>query len=127
MQFGFGFQLMKIIYLIAAAIVLGGIIAIAVKLIVRKRKNDRSPRISTDAEVLRKHKDASMHTQPVGGDITGAHGFQHTHSTTYYVRFRLQNGETPEFCVGQDDFAALHEGDRGVLTYQGTRYLGFTK
>ena len=45
--------------------------------------------------------------------------------TDYFVTFELENGKRLELRVKDREYGMLAEGDRGVLTYQGTRYLGF--
>ena len=48
-----------------------------------------------------------------------------THSTTYYVTFQVDSGDRMELQMDGSAFGLLVEGDRGMLTFQGTRYLGF--
>lgn len=57
--------------------------------------------------------------------MTGAHGMHTTSSTSYYVTFQVESGDRIEFCVKGSEYGMLVEGDRGRLTFQGTRYLGF--
>ena len=64
---------------------------------------------------------------PVAGDATGAHGFHSTSSTTYYVTFEVRGGDRLEFSVDGSEYGQLVEGDRGELTFQGTRYIGFVR
>ena len=50
----------------------------------------------------------------------------HTHtSTRYYVTFQVESGDRMEFSVSGPEYGMLAEGDRGKLTFQGTRYLSF--
>lgn len=48
-------------------------------------------------------------------------------STTYYVTFQVDSGDRMEFSVSGQEYGLLAEGDRGKLTFQGTRYLGFER
>ena len=50
-----------------------------------------------------------------------------THSTTYYVTFQVESGDRMELHVAGHEFGMLIEGDRGMLTFQGIRYLGFER
>ena len=55
-------------------------------------------------------------------------GGQHSHArTSYYVTFELtEDGSRREFRVSGKAYGRLSEGDEGELTYQGTRYRGFS-
>ncbi|MCD7839604.1 MAG: DUF2500 domain-containing protein [Erysipelotrichaceae bacterium] len=46
-------------------------------------------------------------------------------TTYYYVTFELSSGDRMEFSVKGREYGMLVEGDKGQLTFQGTRYLGF--
>lgn len=46
--------------------------------------------------------------------------------TTHYVTFRVDGGEL-ELVVPGQEYGALCEGDSGMLTFQGTKYLGFER
>ena len=48
-------------------------------------------------------------------------------STNYYTTFELESGERLELHVKPRDYSVIAEGDRGVLTRQGTRFLGFDR
>ena len=61
------------------------------------------------------------------GDMSGAHGFHTTSSTTYYVTFQVESGDRMELHVSGSEYGMLAEGDTGRLTFQGTRYLSFER
>ncbi|NGM83291.1 DUF2500 domain-containing protein [Paenibacillus sp. 7124] len=48
-------------------------------------------------------------------------------STNYYVTYELQNGARIELEVPDQSYGLMVEGDRGELTYQGTRFKGFKR
>ena len=50
-----------------------------------------------------------------------------THSSTYYVTFAFDNGERIELCVPSREYGLIIAGDRGLLTFQGTRFLNFQR
>ena len=50
-----------------------------------------------------------------------------TTSTTYYVTFQVESGDRMELNLSGQEYGLLAEGDRGKLTFQGTRYLGFER
>ena len=89
--------------------------------VVRKQKNDRTPQKTVDASVLEKHTSVQRH--PIAGDVSGAHGY--TTFTSYHVTFLLAGDEQITLYVDDEAYASLSEGDRGQLTYQGTRFIRF--
>lgn len=50
-----------------------------------------------------------------------------TSSTTYYVTFQFESGDRTEFSINGSQYGILAEGDTGMLTFQGTRYLEFER
>ncbi|MBR6708549.1 MAG: DUF2500 domain-containing protein [Clostridia bacterium] len=80
-------------------------------------KNNASPRLSVDARVVTKR--SSMHVHH--------HGNHNSHSHSYYVTFEVQSGDRMELRMTGREYGMLAEGDFGVLSFQGTRYLGFER
>lgn len=74
-----------------------------------------------------KRIDVTHHQHANAGDQTGAHGYHTTSSTSYYVTFQVESGDRMEFSVSGAEYGMLIEGDRGRLSFQGTRYLGFER
>ena len=72
-----------------------------------------------------KRKDISGTRHAVAGDISGAHGYHHIISRTYFVTFQMTSGDRMEFEVSETEYGMLTEDDSGKLRFQGTRYLGF--
>ena len=86
-------------------------------------KNENSPILTVPATVVDMRRKTHHHHHNHGG--TGMH--HTTHSTTYYVTFQVESGDRMELHVAGYEFGMLIEGDRGMLTFQGTRYLGFER
>lgn len=127
MGFGFTETLFPIMFTVVFVLIFGTIVVTVVRGIGEWNKNNRSPRLVVDAEVVTKRADVSHHTHPNAGDATGAQGFHHTSSTTYYVTFEVKGGERLEFVVPGAEYGQLAEGDFGELTFQGTRFLNFKR
>ncbi len=129
MEYGFGFfsSAFPILFIVVFLLMLGVIAATVIRSVGEWHKNNNSPRIVVDAEVVTKREDVSHSSMPVAGDVTGAHGFHSTSSTTYYVTFEVRGGDWLEFSVDGSEYGQLVEGDRGELTFQGTRYIGFVR
>ena len=122
--FGTGFTIFQIMFTLAFLLVIGMFIVIAVKGISQWNKNNHSPRLTVPATIVAKRTNVSHHYHHNHGG-TGMH--HTTHSTTYYVTFQVESGDRMELHVAGQEFGMLIEGDRGNLTFQGTRYLGFER
>lgn len=81
--------------------------------------NNHSPRLTVDARVVAKR---TNHTRHSGGQ----HHMAHT-TTTYFVTFEVASGDRMELCMAGHEYGLIVEGDYGELTFQGTRFLGFTR
>lgn len=56
----------------------------------------------------------------------GGHGSMSAH-TSYYATFETETGERLELAVG-GQFSGMHvEGDTGILTHRGTRFINFER
>ena len=120
-MFGIGFDLFGIMFILVFSLILGIFIATAVKGIGQWNKNNNSPRLTVEATVVAKRTNVSHHHN--GG--TGVH--HTTHSTTYYATFQVESGDRMELQMAGHQFGLLIEGDKGRLSFQGTRYLGFER
>lgn len=50
-----------------------------------------------------------------------------TRSTTYYAAFEFDGGDRMELRLSGRAYGLLAEGDAGLLTFQGTRFLDFQR
>ena len=121
-EFSTGFSFVSVIVKVIFVIVIGMFVVTAIKGISQWNKNNHSPRLTVPATVVVKRTNVSRHHHHHG---TGMH--HTTASTTYYVTFQVESGDRIEFCVAGQEFGILIEGDQGMLTFQGTRYLGFER
>ena len=125
--FGMGFGLFPIMFSVVFIIVIGMFIVTAVKGIGTWNKNNNSPRLTVSAVVVAKRMDVSHHHHANAGDITGTHGHHISTSTIYYVTFQVESGDRMELSVRGSEYGMLVEGDKGKLSFQGTRYLSFER
>ena len=120
---GADFPLMTILIAVFAVILVG---AIGRGLYVWIRNNN-SPQENVEARVVAKTMKVSGH----GGTMMRNTAVMNTmHSSTYtryFVTFELEDGKRLELGVKDPEYAMLAEGDKGRLSYQGTRYLGFDR
>ncbi|RDI45801.1 DUF2500 domain-containing protein [Falsibacillus pallidus] len=102
-------------------IVIGGIIFSIIKGISQWSHNNKQPKLTVDAKVVSKRDEVSRHSH----NHDGHH--HHSTSTNYYATFEVESGDRMEFQVDGSEFGMLAEGDKGTLSFQGTRYLGFER
>ena len=110
------------IELIVMLIIIGVILVGIVWSIVEKSRNNAQPTLSAEARVV-----------AIDGRDSGAF----THSGTkaflnlnreYRITFELlSSGERKKFYVPVKGHKTIAEGDVGVLTFQGTRYISFKR
>ena len=70
--------------------------------------------------MLAKRHDVSRHNS------AGEHHHHHYHNS-YFVTFEVASGDRMELQMQGHEYGLLIEGDKGRLTFQGTRYLGFER
>ena len=122
MGFAFGFDMFGIMFTLVFVLVIGTFIVTAVRGISQWNKNNNSPRLTVPALVVAKRTNVTRHHHG------GANGHHHHHtSTTYYVTFQVESGDRMELRLSGAEYGMLAEGDNGILTFQGTRYLGFER
>ena len=122
MGFGMGFGAFGAMFSIVFVLVIGMFVVTAVKGIGEWNKNNNSPRLIVPAVIVAKRTNVTRHHHG------GANGHHHHHtSTTYYVTFQVDSGDRMELRVDGEEYGLLAEGDAGMLTFQGNRYLGFER
>lgn len=124
---GMFFQIMPFVFVITFILVIGTFIVTFIRGMMQWNQNNHSPRLTVDAFVTSRRIDVSCHTSANAGDVTGAHGYHSTSSSSYYVTFQVESGDRIEFLLSGREYGMLSEGDRGRLSFQGTRYLGFER
>ena len=113
--FGVTFSIMQVIMLLVFVLVLGSIIVTLIRGVGEWNKNNQSPKLTVPVTVVAKRSD-------VHREIETMHTF-----TSYYVTFQVESGDRMEFEISDMEYGMLAEGDRGMLTFQGTRYLSFQR
>lgn len=120
--FGMGFDLFGVMFTLVFVLVIGMLVVTAVRGISQWNKNNNSPRLTVPATIVAKRTNVTHHHH------NGAGGHHHHHtSTTYYVTFQVDSCDRMELQVNGTEYGMLIEGDRGELSFQGTRYLGFER
>ena len=86
------------------------------------KKNEDSPCLSVPAIVKIKRTNVTRHSHHHDHN-----SHSHSSSTTYFITFEFESGDRSEFHVSGKEYGMLAEGDIGTLTFQGTRYIDFTR
>lgn len=103
--------------------VFGMIIVMSIRNMKQWKKNNQSPVLTVDAMVVTKRTNVSHYSNHAGTD-----NMNHMSSSTdYYVTFEVISGDRLEFRIPDAEYGMLVEQDKGRLTFQGTRYLGFER
>lgn len=97
------------------------------KNLIQWNKNNQSPRLNVRAKVVGKRVNVNHYHHANAGDASGAHGFHTSSSTRYYVTFEVESKDRLELEVNGSEYGMLIEQDEGMLCFQGTRYLSFTR
>lgn len=119
---GILFQVIPFIVILGFIFTFGIIIVRAVQGTKQWKKNNASPVLTVEATVVTKRADVQYYHH---NTETSMH---HTSSnTSYYVTFEVASGDRMEFEVSAAEYGMIVEKDRGKLTFQGTRYLGFER
>ena len=112
--------LFGVFFVLIFAIVICGFIYVIVSGLRQWNKNNHSPRLTVEAQVVSKRISVTHHH-----DMDNA-TMSHT-STSHYVTFQVESGDRMEFHITGREYGMLAEGDFGRLSFQGTRYLGFER
>ena len=119
MFYGFGnvmFSVVPVIVTVGFVVVFAMVIGVFISSARQKRKNDGSPVLAVMVTKRTDMRRSSAHADEMA----------HTYSR-YYATFQVESGDRMEFQVQDTDYGLLVEGDRGKLTFQGTRFLGFER
>jgi hypothetical protein len=110
---GFGFA--GIMFTIVPLFIMGVFLYIIISSITRWSSNNASPRLNRPARIVGKRP----HTWG-GSGRSSAH-------TSYYVTFEFEDRERLELPVRAQEYGMMAEGDYGILTHQGTRFIDFQR
>lgn len=120
MGIGFDFGLFEIMFFIMFGLFFLVFVGTLLKGLGEWNKNNHSPKLTVPVTVVAKRTNVNRHH----------HGGKHHHtstSTTYYVTFQVESGDRMELHLSGSQFGLIVEGDKGLLTFQGTRFLNFER
>ena len=109
---------MEIMFYLVFSLVISVFIVTFVRMIGEWISNNNSPRLTVDATIVAKRDQVHRNRSSNG----------HTHrSYSYHITFQFESGDRMELRVPSNEYGLLVEGDKGKLTFQGTRYLSFER
>ncbi|MCI9121581.1 MAG: DUF2500 domain-containing protein [Oscillibacter sp.] len=108
----------SLLFPLVFVLVVGSFLAVIIRGVRTWSRNNASPRLTVSAQVVTKRSHVSRHHSQHGAPRS---------RTSYYVTFQVESGDRLELPLSGPAYGMLAEGDRGSLTFQGTRYLGFQR
>ncbi|MCD8124413.1 MAG: DUF2500 domain-containing protein [Lachnospiraceae bacterium] len=128
MDMGYGFfGGFDVIFMVMFLIVMGIFAVNILRGVGTWNQNNHSPRLTVPALVTAKRMDVSHFQHANAGDATGAHGYHTSTATSYYTTFQVDSGDRMELAMDGAAYGMLAEGDEGLLTFQGSRYISFER
>jgi hypothetical protein len=118
----FGF--VSIIIMIGAISIFVLIILTFIRQAKQSRKNSQSPVLTVDATIITKRIEDTEPKHFAEADDTYS---RPSLSAWYYTTFQVDSGDRMELLIPSNEFGLLTEGDKGKLTFQGTKYLSFIR
>ena len=116
-------RIFPLVFLLMLGFVLYTLISSIAARAQEKRKNDASPRLTVPAAVVTKRAQVgTTHHHNAATNTGGTY-----YNTKYFATFQFESGDRLELSVSPGEYGMLVEGDRGQLSFQGTRYLGFVR
>lgn len=83
------------------------------------KENRKCPRLTHDAAIITKR------TNIVQYQIKGKKIWHDV--VTYHMTFQIPNDEQVELCIPYKVYRILFDGDKGNLTFQGTKFFAFER
>ena len=117
-EFGFPFLLTQLLFYIVPVMMVVIIGMSILRSFKEWKHNENSPRLTVEAKIVCKRSDFRRRSTGNGHRSSRIY---------YYVTFEVESGDRMELQLQGHEYGLLMEGDRGRLTFQGTRYLGFER
>lgn len=112
-----GMRFFSMPFAIISLLIVSIFVVVLVRGVQTWHRNNQSPHLTVAAQVIARREHVSRYRH---------HGHHH-HHTHYYVTFQVESGDRMELQMEGAQYGLLMEGDRGRLTFQGTRYIGFER
>ena len=114
-------QLMSILFLLVFLAAIGSVLVTIFRDLNQWNKNNHSPRLTVEAVVVEKRMQVRRRN-------TGNRSHMNYRTyTDYYATFQFESGDRLELKLADSEAGLIVEGDKGKLTFQGTRFLSFQR
>lgn len=117
-----GFTMFEAMFFLVFFGIFAVFIVTAIQGFTRWNKDNNSPRLTVDATVVAKRGNTTRHHH----NGAGGHHY-HTYNNTYFATFEFESGDRLELQMQGHEFGLIVEGDKGKLTFQGSRFLSFQR
>ncbi len=122
MGMDFAFSVIPIMVIVGFIVVISMFIGIGVKGVSTWKKNNNSPILDVSATIVTKRTDFRRHNNHSSNSVSHS-----TVRSSYYVTFEFESRDRLELLVDSYNYGMMVEGDKGILKFQGTRFLGFSR
>ncbi len=119
---GFGFMTVFMVLFFLAFFAI--LFVIIFKAVTTWSHNNRSPLLTVNVTVVAKRDQMDVRGGHVGSD---AHMYSAHSYHRYYVTFQVESGDRLELEVPGNEFGYIIEGDKGKLSFKGTRFVSFDR
>lgn len=107
--------LLLILFAVLFVLIIGTFIWVLMKSLKVWTSNNNAPLQERECKVVAKRM-----------QLSGGSG-KSSSNTSYYVTFEFEDQSRQELWIGRQQFGYMVEGDRGHLTFQGTRFKEFER
>ena len=115
----FLWQLFPILFTVMFLVVFATVLVTTFRGLSQWNKNNHSPRLTVPVTVVSKRQEM-FRRRTRRARLHGSY-------TVYYATFQVESGDRMELQLDGSQYGLLVEGDAGMLTFQGTRFLDFRR
>lgn len=112
--FGIIFRIVAILMIGIMFVIVVYITAFTVSNLKKRSRNRKSPRLDVSAKVLGKRAEYYRYDD-------------RERMASYYATFEVNSGDRMELEILESEYGLLFEGDKGILTFQGTEFISFVR
>ncbi len=123
----FLFTFVPIITILGFTLVLVLVIIRVVQGAKQWNRNNHAPVLTVNSKIVAKRIAVSQRAYHHGHADSIAMNHTGGGRTVYYATFEVESGDRMEFRVPDNEYGMLADEDKGMLTFQGTRYIGFQR
>lgn len=113
---------MWIVYVVIGISLIGAFAAVAV-VVKNRREQAKLPIERIEATVVATRTETKLMNQNfTSGTVDSAGAYE---NKQYYADFRIKSNRKLSFRMKRKEWLKLHDGDKGVLVYRGSKWMGW--